>query len=270
MHWHPAARGATLARMADSVTIPRPSTAEKTEAVPARHSLLVRITHWITAFSFFALLLSGGEIVLSHPRFYWGEIGDDLTRPLFQLPVPASRDLVPTGYNFVLPDQNGWSRALHFQAAWLVVFAGLLYVIWGLFSGHFRRNLLPLASPDRWRTALADHLRFRRPHPSEAYSYNPLQRLAYLVVIFILFPLAVWSGLALSQTFDSIFPFAVQSLGGFQSARTIHFFDAIVLTLFVVVHLAMIARAGFLRLTRAMITGNPGPEPDKSTQQDQP
>jgi thiosulfate reductase cytochrome b subunit len=90
------------------------------------------------------------------------------------------------------------------------------------------------------------------------------------VVIFILFPLAIWSGLALSQTFDSIFPFAVQSLGGFQSARTIHFFDAIVLTLFVVVHLAMIARAGFRRLTRGIITGNPGPAHDHSNAQDKP
>lgn len=256
--------------MADSVTIPRSSAAEKTTDIPARHSLLVRITHWITALSFFALLLSGGEIVLSHPRFYWGEIGDDLTRPLFQLPVPASRDLVPTGYHFVLPDQNGWSRALHFQAAWLLVFTGLLYLIWGLVSGHFRRSLFPNASPARWRAALVEHLRFRRPDPSQPQSYNPLQRLAYLIVIFILFPLAVWSGLALSQTFDAICPFAVQSLGGFQSARTIHFFDAIALTVFLVVHVVMIARAGFLRLTRAMITGHLDAEPDNLTQQDQP
>ena len=256
--------------MADSVTIPRASTAEETAAAPARHSLLVRITHWVTALSVFALLLSGGEIVISHPRFYWGEVGNDLTRPLFQLPIPASRRLVPTGYNFVLPDQNGWSRALHFQAAWLLVFTGLLYVIWGLVSGHFRRDLLPLASPARWRAVLADHLRFRRPHPSEAASYNPLQRLAYMAVIFLLFPLTIWSGLSLSHTFNAIFPYAVESLGGFQSARTIHFFCAISLTLFILVHLAMIVRAGFLRLTRAMITGNLGPEPEKSTQQDQP
>lgn len=256
--------------MADSVTIPRATTAEETEAAPARHSLLVRITHWVTSLSVFALLLSGGEIVISHPRFYWGEVGNDLTRPLFQLPIPASRRLVPTGYNFVLPDQNGWSRALHFQAAWLLVFTLLLYVIWGLVSGHFRRDLLPLASTARWRAVLADHLHFRRPNPSEVASYNPLQRLAYMAVIFLLFPLTICSGLSLSHTFNSIFPYFVDFLGGFQSARTIHFFCAISLTLFILVHLAMIARAGFLRLTRAMITGNLGPEPEKSTQQDQP
>src|SRR5436190_11998 len=67
---------------------------------------------------------------------------------LFKIPVPSSRHLVPTGYNYTLPDQNGWSRALHFQAAWLVVLTGLLYVLSGVFSGYFRRELLP-AKADR-------------------------------------------------------------------------------------------------------------------------
>jgi thiosulfate reductase cytochrome b subunit len=248
--------------MADSVTIPGAAITQVTaDAKPVRHALLVRITHWLTAISAFALLLTGGEIVLSHPRFYWGETGDDYTRALFQLPVPSSRDMVPTGYHYVLPDQNGWSRALHFQAAWLLVFTGLLYIAWGLFSGHFRRNLLPLASRAKWRAAIADHLRFRRPHPSEAHNYNPLQRLAYSAVVFGLVPLTIWSGLALSHTFDAILPITVNALGGFQSARTIHFFCAIALTLFILIHLAMIVRAGFLRLTRAMITGRAQDQP---------
>lgn len=245
--------------MADSALPALPAIAAANAAAAPRHALVVRLTHWITAAGFLALLLSGGEIVLSHPRFYWGEVGNDLTRPLFQLPVPASRDLVPTGYKYVLPDQNGWSRALHFQAAWLVVFAGLVYAVWGFARGHFRRHLSPPASVAQWRAALRDHSPFRRPAPSSAASYNPLQRFAYATVVFVLFPLAVWSGLALSQTFNAIFPAAVDSLGGFQSARTIHFFDAILLTLFLALHLFMLARTGFLRLTRAMITGNAVP-----------
>src|SRR5262249_15556965 len=78
-----------------------------------RHSLLVRITHWISALCFLGLLVSGAMITLSHPRFYWGETGNVNTKPLFRIPVPSTRKLVPTGYNYVLPDQNGWSRALH-------------------------------------------------------------------------------------------------------------------------------------------------------------
>lgn len=249
--------------MSESVIpLDAPTVAESAVAVkPARHALLVRITHWLTAISSFALLLSGAAIVFSHPRFYWGETGDDYTHALFQLPIPSSRKMVPTGYRLVLPDENGWSRALHFQAAWLLVFTGLIYVLWGLFSGHFRRNFLPLASPASLRATITDHLRFRRPHPPEAHSYNPLQRLAYSAVIFVLFPLTVWSGLALSQTFDSILPITVSALGGFQSARTIHFFCAIALTLFIAIHLVMIIRAGFRSLTRAMITGRSQDQP---------
>src|SRR6202521_1120380 len=97
--------------------------------VASRHSALVRVTHWITTLCFLALLVSGVEIVISHPRFYWGETGNVLTPALFKLPIPASRSTVPTGYNYVLPDQNGWSRYLHFQSAWIVVLTGLLYVI---------------------------------------------------------------------------------------------------------------------------------------------
>ena len=83
--------------------------------------------------------------MISHPRFYWGETGNVLTPPLFKLPIPSSRSLVPTGYGYVLPDQNGWSRYLHFQSAWIVVLTGLLYVIFSFFTGHLRKNLLPVA-----------------------------------------------------------------------------------------------------------------------------
>src|SRR5579862_1219942 len=228
------------------------------EKLAPRHSALVRVTHWITTLCFFALLVSGVEIVISHPRFYWGETGTVLTTPLFQLPIPSSRKLVPTGYNYVLPDQNGWSRALHFEAAWILVLTGLLYAIFGFFSGHFRKNLLPAKADRSWRafsTAIAGHLRFRRPSDAEAQSYNVPQRLTYLFVIFVLFPLVIWSGLAMSPAFVFAFPTTATLLGGRQSARTIHFFVSLALALFVLVHLVMICVAGFWSRTRAMITG---------------
>src|SRR5437667_10956627 len=117
------------------------STLSLGEAVPAttdapRHSAFVRITHWLTTVCVLALLVSGIEIVISHPRFYWGETGNVLTPSLFDLPIPSSRDAVVTGYGYVLPDQNGWSRYLHFQAAWIAVLTGLLYVVFGVLAGH--------------------------------------------------------------------------------------------------------------------------------------
>jgi thiosulfate reductase cytochrome b subunit len=146
---------------------------------------------------------------------------------LFQIPIPASRSSVPTGYGYVLPDQNGWSRYLHFQAAWVVVFTGLPYVISGLLSGHFRFS-----------------------------SYNVLKRRTYLCVIFVLFPLVTWTGLDMSPAFVSAFPAAVTVFGGQQSARTVHFFVSIFLFLFLVVHVVMICRAGFRKRMQGMITGN--------------
>ena len=223
-----------------------------------RHSALIRVTHWITTLCFLALLVSGVEIVISHPRFYWGEDGNVLNPPLFKLPIPASRSSVPTGYLYVLPDQNGWSRYLHFQAAWLAVLTGVLYIIHIVFSGYLRRDLLPREGDLSWRAislAIANHIRFKRPSEE---SYNLLQRITYLAVIFVLFPLVIWTGLAMSPAFVSAVPVTVTALGGQESARTIHFFVSLFLLLFLVVHVAMVCRAGFTNRMRAMITGRAG------------
>ena len=239
--------------MADATLAPDLAATE----VP-RHSALVRATHWITALCFLALLVTGAEIVVSHPRFYWGETGNVNTAPLFKIPIPASRATVPTGYGYVLPDQNGWSRYLHFQSAWLAVIAGAIYAIFGFVSGHFRTSLLPRNSDLSWRaitSVLSGHLRLKAPPARDAWSYNVVQRLAYLSVIFVLFPLVIWTGLAMSPAVVSAFPVVVTAFGGQQSARTIHFFVSILLVVFLAIHIAMVWLAGFGSRMRAMITG---------------
>ena len=193
------------------------------------HALLVRVTHWITTLCFVALLVTGAEILISHPRFYWGETGNVKTPALFQLPIPASRGAVQTGYGYVLRDQNGWSRALHFQSAWLLVGCGLFYLAWAFAAGHFRAAAMR--------------------------SYNPLQRRTYLAVIFLAFPLLILTGLAMSPGFTSALPIVVNVFGGQQSARTIHFFLTLGLLIFVIGHVVMVWRNGFYRLVSAMITG---------------
>jgi len=218
----------------------------------------VRLTHWLTVIAFFALLVSGAEIVISHPRFYWGEVGNVMTQPLFSLHIPSSRETVPTGYGFVMPDQNGWSRSLHFQAAWVAVLTGLVYGIWSLWTGHFRENILPAKTGGVLRAVgqvIANYIHRAPPDPSEAHSYNAAQRIAYLSVIFLLFPLVIWTGLAMSPAFDAALPWTVDLLGGRQSARTLHFFVSAALVLFLLIHVTMIVLAGFKTRTHAMITG---------------
>jgi thiosulfate reductase cytochrome b subunit len=253
--------------MADSVWVPISDSAVPATIVHSRHSALIRVTHWITTLCVLALLVTGVEILISHPRFYWGETGNALTPALFKLPIPASRSTVPTGYGYVLPDQNGWSRYLHFQAAWVSVLTGLLYLVYGLHSGHFRRNLLPAYADFSWRqlwNVIAKHLRLKPAREEEASSYNVLQRLTYLFVIFVLFPLVIWTGLAMSPAIASVFPAAVTILGGQQSARTIHFFVSVFLVLFFLVHVLMVCLSGFRNRMRSMITGRPARPMERS------
>ena len=241
-------------RSADGVV-----SAEVEHKTAERHSATVRMTHWVFSLCFVALLVSGIEIVISHPRFYWGEEGNLNTPTLFLLPIPSSRGSVPTGYGYVLPDQNGWSRYLHFQSAWMVAPVGLWYLLHGLRSGHFRRNIVPSAS-DRSVRALARHLfqHLRFGPVSREPTYNPLQRITYLAVIFGAFPLMIWTGLAMSPAVTSALPFLVEVLGGHQSARTIHFIDTLLLMLFLLVHVIMVIRAGFRQRMRAMILSDTG------------
>ncbi|HEY9125869.1 MAG TPA: cytochrome b/b6 domain-containing protein [Acidobacteriaceae bacterium] len=239
-------------------TVATPAETPTSETAGVRHAAVVRVTHWLTFVSCTALLVTGLLIVISHPRFYWGETGSNLTKPLFALPIPASRDLVPTGYHYVMPDENGWSRYLHFEMAWVLVITGAVYLIYGVWSGHFRRHLLPgrggWSLKALWSVA-AKYLRGARYADAEDGSYNALQRVAYLAVIFVLVPMLIWTGLALSPAFDSAAPAAVNLLGGRQSARTLHFLLTWVLVLFVAVHVTMVAISGFWKRMRGMITG---------------
>jgi len=130
-------------------------------------------------------------------------------------------------------------------------------VLVGIRGGHFRRNLMP-ATPDRsWRAlrrAIADHLRFDRTAVGDGRSYNVLQRISYLIVVFLLFPLVIWTGLAMAPGVTAVFPTTVALLGGRQSARTLHFLVTMALLIFTLVHVAMIVLAGFRTRVRAMIT----------------
>ena len=183
----------------------------------------MRATHWLTAASFLGLAVSGVAILLAHPRLYWGETGAVGTPSLVDLPLP-----------FMLTGQSGWGRYMHFLSAWIAVLTGAVYVLGGTRAHHFRHDL------------------FR---PAQPAKYNVVQRITYAAVVFVLFPLMIWTGLAMSPGVTSVLPLLVTSMGGQQSARTIHFIVASLLVLFVVGHVAMVVFAGFTRHVGAMILG---------------
>jgi thiosulfate reductase cytochrome b subunit len=235
------------------------------------HSRWVRLTHWIAAASVVTLAFSGVEILMVHPRLYWGEVGNDLTQPLLELPI--SRNYrhggwttptplldgpgapVSAGRTFHIFNQNGWGRSLHFLSAWVLVAAGLAYVLTGVIAGHFRRHFLggreALSVGALWRD-LREHLRGFVPSPRGGPDYGPLQRVSYAAVVFLVAPLLVLTGLTMSPAVAAAAPVLLDLFGGHQSARTLHFAAFALLMLFFVAHVVMVIRSGLRRQVRAM------------------
>jgi thiosulfate reductase cytochrome b subunit len=210
------------------------------------HSRVVRITHWVTTVAFAALVVSGYVITMTHPRLYWGDVGNIYMPAWIDLPIERKLG------------ESGWGRSLHFLSAWILVLTGMIYVVWGLFARHVTRDLLPRrAELDlahvRQEVTSQRHWRVHKDGP--APHYGLLQKSTYLFVIFVLIPLVVLTGLTLSPAVTAAYPLLRVMFGGHQSARTIHFLDSLVLLLFFVVHVIMVVRSGFWRQIRAMTIG---------------
>lgn len=239
-----------------------------------RHARWVRIFHWIATLSFFLLVVSGFEILMVHPRLYWGDAGNDLTPALVELPISRNYKhggwdkpspffesgprLVSASRTYDIFNKNGWGRSLHFLAAWCLVLPGLLYLLKGVFAGHFRWHVWPgakeLSPRNVWRDVV-DHLHLRIPPASGGPRYGVLQKIAYSWTVFVALPLMAVSGLAMAPAVTAAFPLLLRLFGGFQSARTIHFFAFVALVMFVFVHVVMVARSGFRRQMRSMTLG---------------
>ena len=241
---------------------------------PLRHRAWVKTTHWLITLSFLLLAFTGFEILMVHPRLYWGESGNDLTPALFELPI--SRNYKHEGWKdqqaffasqgspvsasrtYEIFNQNGWGRSLHFLSAWFLVLTGLVYFVVGFATGHFGKNLWPRSGErnwSAWRKEVANHFRLRIPQASGGPQYSLLQRTSYLAVVFVLFPLMVVTGFTMSPAITAAFPFLLDLFGGYQSARTIHFFASVALELFLIIHIVMIIASGFKKQIRAMTIG---------------
>lgn len=224
--------------------------------------------------SFLTLTFSGIVILMCHPRLYWGEVGNDLTPALIELPISRNHQHggwsqrapffdnagspVSASRTFEIFNKNGWGRSLHFLAAWFLVVPGAIYLLTGLFSGHFRRHFLPRSgelTPKHLGAELVDHLRLRIRAATGGPQYGLLQKLSYFGVVFLALPLIIVTGLAMSPAISAAFPFLSGMFGGLQSARTVHFFAFVLLGLFLFVHVAMVIKSGFKRQIRGMTLG---------------
>jgi len=253
-----------------------------------RHRAWVRVAHWINALCLAILLMSGLNIFNAHPALYWGD-GSNFEHPALMLGayedefgmvdrgvtaigghefdttgvLGASRidgRLVARGFPdwATLPGPNwlAMARQWHFAFAWILVLNAIGFVIYGLLSRHFARDLAPTRQDiAHLPREIADHARLRFPHGEKAKHYNGLQKLAYCAVIFLLGPLIVMTGLAMSPTMDAAFPILPWLFGGRQSARAIHFLCAFSFFGFFIVHIAMVILSGSWNNLRSMVTG---------------
>ncbi|HYS57667.1 MAG TPA: cytochrome b/b6 domain-containing protein [Burkholderiales bacterium] len=189
------------------------------------HPLVVRITHWINAFGILIMVASGWRIYNASP--------------LFSFRIPNELTL------------GGWlAGALqwHFAAMWLLVINGIAYVIYGIVSGHFRRKFFPLTPSAVFHDVLGA-LRGKLAH-EDLSVYNAAQRAAYLAIILcaivlVLSGLAIWKPVQLQEI--------TAILGGYESARVVHFLTMALLVLIVAVHVAMVILVP--RTFPTMITG---------------
>jgi thiosulfate reductase cytochrome b subunit len=278
--------------------------AVRDRVVVRRHALPVRVMHWINVIALAALFLSGLGIFNAYAQLHWGRASYGRQAPLLEISAREQDDgrlvgitrlfgheFVTTGVLGVSAGPDGepaerafpswltlpgyqWlamSRSWHFFFAWVFVLNGACYLAYTLASGHLRRDLWPTRA-DRGSIgrSIVDHLRLRHPRGEAARRYNVLQKLAYLLVVFVLLPGIALMGLALQPRLDALWPGWVDALGGRDAARTLHFVFAWLIVLFVLVHLFEVLVSGPLNQLRSMITGRYAVEPEAADEQQAP
>jgi thiosulfate reductase cytochrome b subunit len=244
-----------------------------------RHTLPVRVMHWINVIALTILLMSGLNIFSAHPSLYWGKSSYTGRLPILEITSTTDasdkvygvtrvfgHEFFTTGFLgasagpggerigrtfpswLTIPDSRWLSmaRQWHLFFAWIFVINGLCYVAYSVFSRHLARDLAPTGRELRSiRQSIVDHLHFRHPSGEASKRYNVLQKITNLIVI----------GLAMSPGFDSLWPGWVDIFGGRQSARTIHFIVAWLLVAFVLIHVFEVIITGVWNNVRSMITG---------------
>ncbi len=254
-----------------------------------RQSIWTRLTHWAWAAAMFFLLLSGLQIFMARPDLYVGEqsgFGFDNTvlsiraranaeAELRGITTLFGREFDTTGYLGAVGGEArtfpswatiptyrdlGTGRVVHFFFAWALVGTLLVWLVASLLNGHLRQLVPTGADLRALPRDVAEHARLRLAH---GRGYGPLQKLSYAGVMFVLLPLMVLTGLAMSPSFNAAAPWVLDLLGGRQTARTLHFVVMLLLVAFFAVHVLMVLLAGPFNEMRSMITGRYRIDPER-------
>jgi len=249
-----------------------------------RQSVWTRVTHWVWVVCLFFLLLSGLQIFNAHPALYVGqESGFEYDNALLRIGAVNTPD-GPRGRTTVLGqtyDSTGWlgmsgsaerpqftafpgavtipsfrdlatGRVVHFFFGWLLVATLVVWFVPSILNGHLRQVVPGTAD---LRGLPRDALNHARLRLHRGRNYGPLQKASYFMVLFVLFPVLVLTGLTMSPGIDAAWPWLLDLFGGRQTARTIHFAAMVLLVVFFVVHVVMVLLAGPVNELRSMISG---------------
>jgi thiosulfate reductase cytochrome b subunit len=215
-----------------------------------KHALSTRLWHWVNAASLIVLFMSGLNISNAHRYLYWGQWGfapEDAWLAVWRFPGWAT---IPGHYS--LAGARDW----HVVFAWVFGISLLLFLMTALLNGHLRRDIMPSRSELRPSAIAADiraHLKF--DFDTHGAKFNFLQKAAYGVVLLVLLPLMILTGMAMSPGMDAAWPFLSEMFGGRQSARSIHFIVAWALFGFFVLHVALVLLNKPAKHVGEMITG---------------
>ncbi len=250
-----------------------------------RHRLSTRLWHWLNLVTLGVMMMSGLMIFNAHPRLYWGQYGANADHAWFEIGSTANTGFIVAGplriettgvlgrwsqdgqvqrrafpHWITIPSRYNLAdaRLWHLAFAWVLGLSLLLYMIASLWNRHFQRDLTISRAeirPSHVWGDIKDHARLRFPTGEAALRYNILQKLSYGLVLFLLLPLIIFTGLAMSPAMDSGWPWLLDIFGGRQSARSLHFIAMVGLVVFFVVHVAMVVLAGPINEMRSMISG---------------
>ena len=273
----PAPDEPMLAPTAASGDAPRP--------LVFRHRLATRVWHWVNAATLIIMMMSGLMIFNAHPRLYWGSYGANFDEAWLEIQatptagylkigdtrIPTTGVLgrsttdgvsearafpgwatLPTAYNLAR------ARQWHLLFAWVLAFGFLAFLVVSLFNRHIKTDLTLSRAEIRpahiWRD-VKDHARLKFAVGEAALRYGILQKLTYILVIFVLTPVIIGTGLTMSPAMNAAWPWLLDLFGGRQSARSIHFIMAAALVGFIIVHIVLVGLTGPWNQVRGMIIG---------------
>ncbi|MHA6317090.1 cytochrome b/b6 domain-containing protein [Altererythrobacter sp. CAU 1778] len=215
-----------------------------------RHALTTRLWHWLNLVCVVVLFMSGLNISNGHRFLYWGKEGFSPEQAWAEVPRFPEWATIPDYYSLAV------ARDWHVLVAWPFALGLLFAWVAMLFNRHFPRDLMTRRREWRWsaiREDIVDHLKLRFDH--HAGKYNFLQKLTYGVVLGVILPMMIFTGMAISPGTEPFWSWMVELMGGRQSARSLHFIFAWALFAFFVVHVVLVLLNKPLRHIRDMITG---------------